>query len=108
MRLPPDGTFVSVHGATPAVYGASVSSNTTVTVSTLPLASTSRIAIDCRTGGMTMSMAADATDPPEPTANTLCGASDVPTGSVTLTGVEVVLETTDGDPVRTVPVGESR
>ena len=107
-RLPPEGTLVSVHGAMPAVYGASVSSNTTVTVSTLPLASTSRIAIDCRTGGMTMSTAADATDPPEPTTNTLCGASVVPAGSVTLTAIEVVLVTTDGDPVSAGPVGESR
>ncbi len=57
---------------------------------------------------MTMSMAADATDPPEPTTNTLCGASVVPTGSVTLTAIEVVLMTTDGDPVSAGPVGESR
>ena len=43
--VPPLGTFASVHGAFPAVYDASVSENTAITRSTLPLALVSSIVI---------------------------------------------------------------
>ena len=48
--VPPLGTFASVHGAFPAVYDASVSENTAVTRSTLPLALMSSIVIVTRAG----------------------------------------------------------
>ena len=54
-----------------------------------------------------MSIAAEATVPPEPTTKMLCGASEVPPGTVTLTAIAALLVTVDGDPESTVPTVES-
>ena len=55
-----------------------------------------------------MSSAADATVPVEPTTKMLCGASDVPDGTVIETLMDALLVTVEGDPVRIGPVGESK
>src|SRR5688500_11391294 len=55
-----------------------------------------------------MEMAAAATVPPVPTAKIEWGASDVPTGTVTLTAAVPLGGTTAGVPLRTTPVALSR
>ena len=54
-----------------------------------------------------MSIAAAANEPPEPTTKILCGASEVPAGTVTLTAIDALLVTVDGDPESTGPTAES-
>ncbi len=54
-----------------------------------------------------MSIAAAANEPPEPTTKMLCGALEVPAGTVTLTAVDALLVTAAGVPTRTGPAGES-
>ena len=54
-----------------------------------------------------MSIAAAANEPPEPMTKMLCGALEVPAGTVTLTAVEVLLVTVAGEPTSTGPIGES-